>query len=234
MRSPFIFHDVCTDLPLYCITTCSAGSAAHGGSARREWRACMRDEAAARLDDYVVQAVACDQRLLQSGERFELLHAREQPVVVAGRDRVVAAAVFHTRRAVLVILDASARIVARSAEQHRRVSASGIIDELRVEVEEPVRRPARDEEGDEERERQAAEHCACVRIEHGERRGSEESSAATCLGARRCELRAVNCGLRVQASCLTTYSIARRPSLSVSAVCLPAVTFTLGTCIAHR
>ena len=156
----------------------------------------MRDEAAARLDDYVVQAVACDQRLLQSGERFEFLHAREQPVVVAGRDRVVAAAVSHTRRAVFVILDASARIVARSAEQHRRVSASGIIDELRVEVEEAVRRPARDEEeGNEERERQAAEHCACVRIERGERRGSEESSAATSLGARRCELRAVNCGL---------------------------------------
>ena len=42
-------------------------------------------------------------------------------------------------------------------KKYGRVAASGIVDELRVEVEEPRRRPARDEEGKEERKRQAAE-----------------------------------------------------------------------------
>ena len=142
----------------------------------------MCGEAAARLDDDVVQAVPRDERLLQNGERFELRHPREQPVVVAARDRVVAAAA------------AVARIVARSAEQYGRVTASGTVDELRVEVEETRRRPARDEEGEEERVRQAAEHCASVRIERAERRGSRGELGCSSLGARRCELRGVNCG----------------------------------------
>ena len=144
----------------------------------------MRDEAAARLDDDVVQAVPRDERLLQNGERFELRHPREQPVVVAASDRVLA-----VEHAVV----AAARIVARLAEQHVRIAGSRAVDELRVEVEEPRRRPARGEQGEEERVRQAAEHCASERIE----RPSAEAQRRVlgCSAARASERAGVNCGV---------------------------------------